>query len=115
MSANEYINAFQNFVNRIHSENPSAEFAFIAPWLSLENDRISALSHDRKNAMMKEYSDALEKWCSQNGFIFSNPNEQIKKCLELYSDADYLVDFIHPNKEKGIALYSCAVLENSVQ
>ena len=115
MTANEYINAFQNFVNRIHSENPSAEFAFIAPWLSLENDRISALSHDRKTAMMKEYSDALEKWCSQNGFIFSNPNEQIKKCLELNSDADYLVDFIHPNKEKGIALYSCAVLENSVQ
>lgn len=115
MTAADYINAFQNFVDRIRAENPSAEFAFIAPWLSLENDKISALSHDEKTAMLNEFSDALEKWCLQNGFIFSNPNEQIRRCLELNVQADYMVDFIHPNKEKGIALYSRAVLENSVQ
>ena len=115
MTTDEYINTLQDFADRIRSENPSAEFAFIAPWLSLENDKISALPHDQKIKMMSEYSDALEKWCSENCFIFSNPNEQISRCLELNVQADYLVDFIHPNKEKGIALYSRAVLENSVQ
>ena len=114
MTSVEYINNLQNFVDRIISENPNAEFAFVAPWLSLENDTISALPAEQKNNMIEEYSSALKEWCSRNNFIFSNPNNQIKQCLDLYVQSEFMVDFIHPNKGNGIDLYCKAVLESSI-
>ena len=60
--------------------------------------------------MNKAYSQALDAYCTEENFLFVNPNERINSMLRLYPDSKYLVDFIHPNSTEGIRLYSESVL-----
>lgn len=112
MTSEEYINELQKFVKRIRNENPEAEFAFIAPWFALENDTVCVISPEERDLLFEEYTVALEKWCLSNGFIFSNPNSQIKLFLDKNIQSEYMVDYIHPNSTKGIQLYSKCVFES---
>jgi hypothetical protein len=68
------------------------------------------LSFEEKTAMNEEYSTALEKYCSENSFMYINANPYKKDILTVYPDRDYLLDHIHPNASKGVVLYSEAVL-----
>lgn len=113
MTSTDYIAELNSFVERIRTENPEAEFAFISPWMALENDPYSAISPIQRDILLAEYGDALKQWCEENGHIYSNPNSQINDLLSKEIHSDYLLDHIHPNRSKGIELYSIAVLENS--
>lgn len=114
MTAAEYIAELNRFVTRIQSENPLAEFAFIAPWCALENDIVTAVPPKQRDILLDEYAAALNDWCTENGHIYSNPNPAIRTVMDKEVHSNYMVDFIHPNCTRGIGLYCNAVLENSV-
>ena len=114
MTAEEYISQIDGFVKRIRSEQPEAEFAFIAPWCALENDEVCRLSAAERDRMLGEYSSALKEYCSRNGFVYSDPNPELTRVFSLEVQTEYLLDWIHPNSTKGIKLYSEAVLRASV-
>ena len=113
MTAGEYIAELEGFVQRIRSGNSGAEFAFVAPWTSLDNDRVSVLDTSERNRMNDEYTEKLRIWCSENGHLFSDPNDIIDGVMLREVQSDYLVDYIHPNRNAGIELYSHAVLVGS--
>ncbi len=113
MNAEDYIAELEKFVQRIRSSNSDAEFAFIAPWTSLDNDSVSVLNTTARNRMNEEYTEKLCLWCRENGHLFSNPNEKINEVMRREIQSDYLVDYIHPNRNAGIELYSRAVLAGS--
>ncbi len=113
MTAEDYIAELERFVQRVRSENSGAEFAFIAPWTSLDNDSVSKLSTAERNRMNGEYTEKLRAWCGENGHLFSDPNDIIDEVMCREVQSDYLVDYIHPNRNAGIELYTRAVLAGS--
>ncbi len=115
MTAEEYIKELEKFVSRIRATDENAKFAFVAPWMALETDRVSALPPVERDAMLAEYTSSLKTWCSENGHIFSNPNPAIAGVLAKEKDSDYILDHIHPNRTSGIKLYSKSVFENSTR
>ena len=110
MTPAEYVDNLQRLRDGIRVKNPNAKFVFIAPWTSTDGDSVSALPYDKKTALNDEYAAALKDWCTAQGEIFINANRYIDARLKLYPRSDYLVDFIHPNADKGVALYAEAVL-----
>ena len=113
MTADDYITELENFVEQIRSVNSGAEFIFIAPWTSLDNDPVSVLDADSKGRMNAGYTAALKAWCEDSGHMFSDPNTAIDAVMLREVQTDYLVDHIHPNRYAGIRLYSHAVLRGS--
>lgn len=113
MTAEDYIAELERFVQRVRSENSGAEFAFVAPWTSLDNDSVSKLSTAERNRMNGEYTEKLRAWCGENGHLFSDPNDIIDEVMCREVQSDYLVDYIHPNRNAGIELYTRAVLAGS--
>ena len=110
MTPAEYVDNLQRLRDGIRAKNPDAKFVFIAPWTSTDGDSVSALPFVEKNALNDEYAAALKDWCAAQGEIFIDANRYIDARLKLYPRSDYLVDFIHPNADKGVALYAEAVL-----
>lgn len=110
MTPAEYVANLQQLRNGIRKKIPAAKFIFIAPWTSTDGDLISALPFDDKIKLNDAYSSALENWCVAQGEIFINANPYIDARLKVFPHKDYLVDFIHPNASKGVALYAEAVL-----
>lgn len=93
-------------------KNSSAVIAFIAPWYSTDGDSASDLKYKEKTVLNGEYSEALEKYCRDNEFIFVNANGYIKDKLLTAPDSEYLLDHIHPNASQGVVMYSEAVLSS---
>lgn len=111
MTSDEYIENIDRMVNLI--ENKESKIVLIAPWYSLINDNISRISFNEKNELVDEYSSALASYAFDNDFICIDANNYIEKFLEEHNAFDYYVDYIHPNSDKGIELYSYAVLYDS--
>ena len=114
MDEEEYILCIQEIMNSIPNRE-NAKFVFISPWNSLENDTNSNVNHTEKQELMNHYSVKLEEYCQANGYLFVNPNPIVFETLEKESYEKYMVDYIHPNSEAGIELYSRAVQEASVK
>lgn len=110
MTPAEYVANLQQLRDAIKNKIPNAKFIFIAPWTSTDGDFISALPFDEKIKLNDEYSAALENWCAAQGEIFINANPYIDARLKIAPHKDYLVDFIHPNADKGVKLYAEAAL-----
>ena len=110
MTSDEYISRIDQLKDKLLEKNPDARFVFIAPWYSTEADIYCPMTFEAKTAMNTEYSSALEKYCSDNGFNYINANEYIKGILTVSPDITYLLDHIHPNASKGVVMYSEAVL-----
>ena len=110
MTAEDYIAQIDGFVRRIREERPDAEFAFVAPWCALENDKACVIPAQERDRLLAEYSAALAEYCGENGFVFSDPTAELNRVFSLEVQTDYLIDWIHPNSTRGIALYSEAVL-----
>ncbi len=110
MDQESYIRNINTLISGIKDKNPEAEFAFIAPWLALDNDPYTKVSVTERDALLKEYGEALRDNCEKNGHLFINPNPAIAEVLSRYAPSDYLLDHIHPNADMGIALYSEKVL-----
>lgn len=110
MTSEAYIEKIQQLCDGIKKSQPSARFAFVAPWTSTDGDPFSPISYSQKIALNDEYSDSLKLFCQDQGYLFSDPNNQIESILDLYPRSDYLIDHIHPDSADGISLYSSAVL-----
>ena len=111
MTPEEYISCIKILREGILKNNPAAKFIFIASWTSTDGDRVSALNYNTKISMNNSYTDALKDFCETTGDTFINPNPYIKSVLNCRVHRDYLIDWIHPNASKGVALYSEAVLK----
>ena len=112
MTSEEYISCLQVLRTEMLKNNPAAKFVFIAPWTSIAGDKISKLNFRAKKEMTAQYSDALKNFCETSGDVFVNPNPYIDHILNSKLCLDYLNDWIHPNADKGVQLYSEAVLKN---
>ena len=110
MTPEEYVASLKKLRDNIREKIPAAKFIFIAPWTSTDGDFISALPFDEKIKLNDEYSAALKNFCAANGEIFINANPYIDARLKVFPHKNYLVDFIHPNADKGVELYAEAIL-----
>ena len=110
MTPKEYINKINEIVNL--AKNNNSKFIFIAPWFSFSDDNISNIDHKSKKKLMKKYSLTLKKYAEKNNYIFIDPNEYLEKII-VKNRGKYMVDFIHPNNQDGIELYSESVFINS--
>ncbi len=110
MNPKEYVETLQKLRDGIRKKIPAAKFVFIAPWTSTDGDFVSQLPFNEKIKLNNAYTDALKNWCIAQGEIFINPNPYIESRLKVFPQKDYLVDFIHPNADKGVELYATAIL-----
>lgn len=113
MTKEDYIKNLEKIVMLAKTSNNKAKFVFIAPWLSNSNDIISKLNEKEKNIFLEEYAQSLNNYCIKNDFLFINANNYIGNIISKNS-SKYLVDYMHPNENDGILLYSEAVLKNSI-
>lgn len=110
MTAESYTARIGELKDALMSKSPEAEFLFIAPWYSTDGDIASELSYKDKVAMNDEYTDALEKYCTDNSCMFVNANIYIREVFKTSPDGNYLLDHIHPNASRGVVMYSEAAL-----
>ena len=110
MTAEEYIEILQKIRDGIRKKIFNAKFVFIAPWTSTDGDLFSVLPYDEKIKLNDVYSDALKNWCAAQGELFVNANPYIDAHLKIFPQKKYLADYIHPNADEGVKLYSEAVL-----
>lgn len=110
MDAAAFIANLDELRSAVLEKNKGAVFVFIAPWMSLDFDTVSKLETSAKNTMLAQYTAALKKYCVGNGCLFIDPNPALKRTLTREPYSEYLLDYIHPNADKGIELYSSAVL-----
>ncbi len=110
MTPEEYVATLQKLRDGIRAKIPNAKFVFIAAWTSTDGDFVSALPFGEKIKLNDAYAAALKNWCALQGEIFINPNPYIDARLKIFPQKDYLVDFIHPNADKGVELYAAAVI-----
>ena len=112
MTKETYVENLQKLRDSISKNNPDCKFIFIAPWISTDGDKNSALKYRDKIAMNLEYTSALKDWCQKNSDLFVDANPYIAQKLEQYPRSEYLVDAIHPNGRDGVRLYSEAFLKS---
>lgn len=110
MTPQDYINRLEDLKNKLLAQSPNAQFIFIAPWYSTDGDPFSPLPFAQKTALNETYSQALLDYCHANGLGYIDPNPYIRQALDTYPRDIYLLDHIHPNAGKGIALYTRAAL-----
>ncbi len=109
MDDKEYIEKIDKIVSSI--KNKKAKIVLIAPWMSLVSDTVAKGSYKEKNELIDNYSQALENYAKEKGYIYVNANRVIEEFFQKNIASDYLIDYIHPNSDKGIKLYSYAVLK----
>ena len=110
MDPKEYINKMNQIVNL--AKNKNSKFIFVAPWFSFPDDTISKINHKNKKTSTKKYSLELKKYSETNNYLFIDPNEYLEKIISKNREK-YMIDYIHPNNQDGIELYSESVFINS--
>lgn len=113
MSPKKYIIEIEKIVDLIKISNPKNKLIFISPWMSLSGDLNSKVQGNEKKKLFDEYNFDLKEYCDKNNYLYVNPNSYLEKILNDSNRHEYMNDYIHPNNNKGIYLYSEAVLENS--
>lgn len=113
MDANAYIEQIDALVQDIQQQTPNARMVFIAPWESDFYDKFCRVSREEKEKLYEQYTDRLEQYAREHGFLFINPNPYINKVRGSAFWRIWMKDFIHPNAHEGIRLFSRAVLQSS--
>ena len=113
MNKNEFIEEINKIVDLIKKYNLNSKIVLITPWMSLPSDTITIVHGNEKKKLFDEYSFSLKEYYEKNNFTFINPNLYLETILNENSKKKYLIDFIHPNENEGIELYSEAVLITS--
>ena len=106
MDKDKYIIEINKIVDLIKKSNFKSKIVFHAPWNSLSSDLVSVIHGKKKEKLFYEYISALKEYCEKNNFIYITFNSYLKELLNYYTRHDYIFDFIHPNDNKGIELYS---------
>ena len=106
MTPKSYIKQIEKIVKLC--KNPKSKFVLISPWFSLYNDKLSKLKKKDKKLLFKNYSLQLKKYARKNRFIYINPNPYLEKIINK-NKKKYMVDYIHPNRKRGIKLYSRSI------
>ncbi|MBR6254778.1 MAG: CapA family protein [Clostridiales bacterium] len=108
--ANRFIQNILELRNAIVSLSPDARIIFIAPWTSTGGDKASMLPLEEVISRRKEYSEVLSGFCRDQGDMFIDPNPYIEEKLLTSMQSYYLLDWIHPNRQHGVAMYCEAVI-----
>lgn len=112
MTCERYVENIKALVELLRTNNlAKMEFIIIAPWYSLENDIVCNCNTKEKEKLFSEYTNMLKEMCIKEKLNFVDPNPFIKNRMKNINPKEYLVDYIHPNANKGIQLYCMAVLE----
>ena len=106
----DYISNLKDLKKSILSKSPDASFIFIAPWISTDGDLASKLPYPEVTAKRESYSAALRDFCQAEGDTWCDPNTYIQDILLQAPQTEYLVDWIHANRQHGVEMYSMAVL-----
>lgn len=109
-----YIRNLQELKKTIRTLAPGAKIIFIAPWISTDGDKASPLTIEEVTERRLSYSKALSEFCSSEGDMYIDPNPYIEENLLHTTQSYYLLDWIHPNRRHGIAMYCEAVLASSI-
>ena len=112
ITVESYIDNISKICIAIRNTNADAKIVCIAPWFSRENDMVATISYSEIVQKRKEYSEALAKYCVENGCSFIDGNEQLEKYVRNGFPNQYLLDWIHPNAVNGVPLYADVVNEN---
>ena len=113
MNKDIYIVEINKIIELIKKSNLNSKIVLIAPWKALSGDLVSKVKGNEKNQLFNEYILALKEYSEKNNFLFINPNSYLEEFLNDDNRHDYMFDYIHPNNNKGIELYSEAVLKSS--
>lgn len=108
MTSEEYIKNIKSITNLLQNK-----IILIAPWYSMNYDKVTNLTVNEKEKLFDEYSKALENFANENNYTYINANNDLKNILNNTNTSFYLKDYIHPNGYNGIYLYSKIILENS--
>ena len=112
MTPDAYVDALDEMADLIHQSNSEAKIVFLPPWMTLDNDQVSSLGHEEKNALTDAYGQALAAYAAEQGDTYINPNEYLRSFFANAGRNLYTDDGIHPNNGRGLELYSMAVLES---
>ena len=113
MTSEAYVEALDEMVSLIRQSNPDAKIVLLPPWMTLDNDTVTSLDQQTKDALTDEYSAALAAYAAENGHTFIDPNGYLRNFFANAGRKLYTDDGIHPNATLGVELYSMAVLESS--
>jgi hypothetical protein len=113
MNKNEFIVEINKIVDLIKKSNLNSKIVLISPWMSLSNDTVTVVHGNEKKQLYEEFSLSLKEYCEKNNFLYINPNIYLETILNENTKNQYMKDFINPNEDKGIKLYSEAVLITS--
>lgn len=108
MTTDEYISNIQKITDLLDNK-----IVLIAPWYSMNYDKVTKLSISEKNKLFVDYSNALKEFAQKNNYAFINPNKDLEKVLNNSNTSFYLKDYIHPNGYTGVYLYSEIIMKNS--
>ena len=111
MTSQDYVTKINELTNIILAKNNNAKFIYIAPFISLENDTNTMLTHQEKIALIQEYSAKLKTYADNNNHIFIDINTALSDVFSKYIVSNYMLDAIHPNSSEGIKLYAKLALE----
>ncbi len=116
MTSADYIRNLQKLRNAVCTRRPDAKFVFIAPWIATDGDAgiIGGIVPPNTDKAYREYTSALSAWCSDTGDDFIDANGYVARQFASSSPEKYLIDFIHPNADVGVQLYTEAVLLSDV-
>ena len=103
ISPEEYAANMETITEGILSSNPGSKFYFIAPWPAFN-------ASEETNNGLQELSEALADFCSTSDCVFIDPCGIIRSVIAEEGYDTYMYDWVHPNVNKGIGLYSYSVL-----
>lgn len=112
MTSNDYVKQMDKIIKLIKQSNGEASIVLIAPWISFNNDIKSKLNETDKKNMIADYSEKLKEYSDNNGYLYIDPNNYIEEAT-INNMSKYIADYIHPNENDGIKLYSEAILHES--
>lgn len=113
VTAEDYAHNMEDIRTVLKNLNSCCTVIYIAPWTSFDGDLVSPLDYDEIINRRQAYTEALSQFASDNGDIFIDPNPYIDNVVGRVRQADYILDWIHPNVTNGVELYSEAVILSS--
>src|SRR5690625_1637480 len=110
LSGSEYVSVINDIITALSP----ADFVLINPWPAFDKDTNSKLPYLERDELTDEFSDALSKYASDNGYPFIETNRELRSVIDWGNKDIVLVDSIHPRYPAGIKLYSDVVLYGNV-